>query len=47
MCGGEMYHRPNTPTQEQWNQLIERDRLAADIDNILRAPTNGKKGEGN
>jgi hypothetical protein len=47
VCGGEMYHRPTTPTQERWNQLVERDPLAADIDDILRAAPDRKTGDGN
>jgi hypothetical protein len=47
VCGGEMYHRPTTPTQEQWNLLVKRDLLAADIDDILRAATDSKTGEAN
>jgi hypothetical protein len=47
VCGGDMYHRPATPNPEQWNELIERDQLAADIEEILRAAVNAKKGQGN
>jgi hypothetical protein len=47
VCGGEMYHRPATPNPEQWNALMKHDQLAADIDGILRAAVNAKKGQGN
>jgi hypothetical protein len=47
VCRGEMHHQPTTPTQERWNQLVKRDQLAADIDDILRAATDRKTGEGN
>lgn len=47
VCGGEMYHWPTTPTQEQWNQLVKRDPLAANIDDILRAAANETKEKGN
>jgi hypothetical protein len=36
VCGGE-----------QWNALMKHDQLAADIDGILRAAVNAKKGQGN
>ena len=47
VCGGEMNHRRPAPKPEQWNELIERDPLAADIEKALREAANARQNPGN
>jgi hypothetical protein len=47
VCGGEMNHRRPPPDPEQWNELMNRDQLAAEIEEVLRAASNAKKDKGN
>ena len=47
VCGGEMNHRRPAPKPEQWNELIEHDPLAADIEKALREAANARQNPGN
>jgi hypothetical protein len=47
VCGGEMNHRRPPPDPEQWNELMNRDQLAAEIEEIKSAAPNAKKDKGN
>jgi hypothetical protein len=43
VCGGEMNHRRAPPNPEQWDELVERDPLAAEIEAALRAASKEEK----
>jgi hypothetical protein len=43
VCGVERDYRRAPLDPEQWNDLVEEDPLAAEIDSILRAATDATK----
>ena len=47
VCGGEMNHRRAPPNPEQWDKLVKKDPLAADIEEILRAAANARQNQSN
>jgi hypothetical protein len=47
VCGGEMNHRRDPPNPEQWDKLVKKDPLAADIEEISRAAANARQNQGN
>lgn len=46
VCGGEMNHRRDPPEREEWNKLVKKDTVAADIEKLVRAAGNSKENKG-
>jgi len=42
LSNGEANHRHAPPTQERWNELVEHDPLAAEIEVVLRGASKGE-----
>jgi hypothetical protein len=47
VCGVERDYQRAPLDPEQWNELVEEDPLAAEIDSILHAATNASEDVGN
>jgi hypothetical protein len=45
VCGGEMNHRRDPPEREEWNKLVKKDPVAADIEKLVRAAGNSKEND--
>jgi hypothetical protein len=41
-----MNHRRDPPEREEWNKLVKKDTVAADIEKLVRAAGNSKENKG-